>query len=810
MIKSYFQNRLSHFRLLTIIVLVIPLVTYILEKNISTENTRIAVSNTLSIFYNLLAFVGVIAASIRSRRVSKKLSNGWAILAVAQFATFSGDVLWTYNEVILHATPFPSSADAAYLFFYPLFLVGVIFLISTKLKPVEWIKRGLDISIIMSAASLGFWVFLFAPTLVSQTGVSPLEQVLAIAYPVGDLILLFALMVVLYYRSETSYSGSTWILSFSVLLLIITDCIFGLQSLSETYISGNLLDLGWWYSSILIAYAGLYQAVSAKTDTLITNENANVVALRTRIPKLLYYFPYFTIAGAFVLLVVYHDSDLSVKNELIIGVGFIFGFVILRQLIVLHENEQLVKNLTKVLEQLKLQTRNLDNANKDLQEEIVKRNLIQKKLSYDAMHDALTGLANRVLLINRLDHAIEKNIRENKWDYSVLFLDLDNFKAINDVLGHTVGDLALIELGQRLNKCIRSVDTLARFGGDEFVILLENTRKKNVTLSVANRILSELQRPYLYNGNKALITCSIGIVQGISGYKNSEEILRDVDIAMYTAKKGGKSRFEIFTIEMGTAATYQFMVESEFHRAITNNEFILQFQPIYRLQSGSISGFEALLRWEHPMRGLLEPDDFIPIAEDSGAINPIGDWVLNEACSQMHKWHLEYPDSSSMSISVNISGKQIINNGAVERIKEILNNTGLDPARLNLEITENTFIMDQSTINDHLSDLRNMGVSFSIDDFGTGYSSLSNLKIFSINEIKIDKIFAQGIEESNKSYEICKSIINMAHQIGLNTVVEGIEDSEQLRIFQDLQCKFGQGFFLSKPLGAGEAEKLLN
>jgi diguanylate cyclase (GGDEF)-like protein len=676
-----------------------------------------------------------------------------------------------------------------------------------RFNRLEWIKRVLDVSIVLVTLCLVFWICLFKPILSQQTDPEARSLVFMLIYPLADLILFIAVLAVMYFRPKQLSSKSLWFLLLSIAIMSVSDYVFCTGLIENAAHSEDLANIGWWYSTISFTVAGISQS-----ETIVRNSSSVFTDRKERstssnLSNWLLFFPYFLVMVAYVLFILYHNSPLDVTNELLIGVGLIIGLVIIRQILVLFENKQLVGSLTNVLGQLKIQTEDLDRSNQALQKEIEKRNLIQEKLSYDAMHDPLTGLSNRVLFTNRLQHAFEKNKRRPGLDFSVLFLDLDNFKSINDILGHIAGDMALIELGQRLGKCVRAVDTLARFGGDEFVILLENTTDLNVTLSVANRILYELERPFLHNDTKIVVTCSIGIVQSIQNYQNSEDVLRDVDIAMYTAKKTGKAKFEVFNIEMGTAATYQLEVEGELHRAITNKELFLQYQPVINLETNTISGFEALLRWQHPMRGLLEPDDFIPIAEDSGAMKPIGDWVVKSACDQMHEWHMLYPDSRELSISVNFSGKQILRSSMIESLKQILNETGLDPKKFRVEITENTLIMDQKVVNEKISKLRQMGVVLSVDDFGTGYSSLFNLHNFTIDEIKIDKAFAEGISEGRTNFEICKAIIQMAKQLGIATVVEGIETVEQLNVFQALHCDYGQGYFLAHPMTAAEIEQ---
>jgi diguanylate cyclase (GGDEF)-like protein len=561
--------------------------------------------------------------------------------------------------------------------------------------------------------------------------------------------------------------------------------------------------LGWLFSYIIVASAGLYQAYVAqayKESNTIPFHNSFI---QEGLLRLVSYIPYLWVIGAYHLLVFFHNSSQQINSNLLfIGVGFVILVVIIRQIITLNENKDLLSSLRNALGRVKQQAFELDKNNIILQDEIIERQRIQEQLAYDALHDGLTGLANRVLLMDRLNHAIEVTKREYEFTYSILFLDVDNFKTINDRLGHTVGDSVLFEIGQRLKNCTRSLDTVARYGGDEFVILLEYANEKNTAISVLDRILSDLVRPIFLNGKEVLITCSIGIVQEISEYTNSEDVLRDADFALYRAKEKGKAQYEIFDETMRTLAMTRLEIENDLRRAITNREFILNYQPIFLLDKSTIIGLEALVRWQHPLRGLLMPSEFIPAAEETGLILQLGDWVLHEACTQMKYWHKEFPGLNFLSISVNISGKQINHKGFVDNVKHIIDLTGIDPSKLQLEITETALVENQSLVNDVILDLQKIGVTFMIDDFGIGYSSLKYLQNFSVNTIKIDKSFIKDILDGKKGFELIKSIILMAQGMGIETIAEGIEDDEQLKKLISLNCKFGQGYLMAKPMNS--------
>lgn len=782
-----------------VLLLSAPIIFHLITLN-ATPVFRSQVFRVAEILFNLIAMLGLWFAAKRVRLVSKKYHAAWMFLFLASTAVLVGDVIWRFNGNLRIANTIITLSDGIYVFQYLCFFVAMGIFSTQRFNRIEWLKRALDISIILIATLLVFLIFVLKPALNMLESQNRSGEFLLLLYPLADFILMFAALAVIYFKPGRLYLVPFWLILAGLAVMSITDYFFSIHMIKGVYTSGGFVNIGWWYSDLLLGLAGIVQywflTTKRNTDKILEK----TTAFRKWISTSMVYFPYLMVVVTYGLFIFYHNSDLQILRELLTGLGAIIGFVLVRQIIVIIENRQLLHSLSQANHKLKLQTR-------DLQGEIEKSSLIQKKLSYDAMHDALTGLSNRVLFTNRLEHAFEKIKRKPGLIYSVLFLDLDNFKSINDILGHNAGDLALIELGHRLGKCIRTEDTLARFGGDEFVILLENSEDKDVTLSVANRILLELQRPFLHNETRVMVTCSIGIVESIQGYRNPEDVLRDVDIAMYTAKKTGKAKFEIFNIEMGTAATYQLEVEGELHRAITNKELFLQYQPIVNLSTHTIVGFEALLRWQHPMRGLLEPDDFIPIAEDSGAINPIGDWVLRAACEQMQSWNKVSPEVANMFLSINLSGKQILKARLDKSIQQILTETGLKPQQLTLEVTENTLIMDEKLVSEQIKALRALGISISVDDFGTGYSSLYNLNNFYIDEIKIDNLFAENIAPGKKNYAICSSIIHMAKQLGIRTIIEGIEEANQLEIFTSLGCNLGQGYFLARPMLASDVQR---
>ena len=452
----------------------------------------------------------------------------------------------------------------------------------------------------------------------------------------------------------------------------------------------------------------------------------------------------------------------------------------------------------------------LSAVNNQLQIELKERKRVEKQLSHNALHDALTALPNRVLFNDRLQHAMERAKRNEEYQFAVFFLDLDRFKVVNDTCGHDTGDLLLIESAKRLAKCVRSVDTIARFGGDEFVILLEDIKEPAEYQAVAERILHNLSLPSEIGGQKVFVSVSMGIVLNHDQYEQPEEMLRDADIAMYHAKSHGRAHYEVFDLAMREHVMARLEMETDLWKAIENHEFVVHYQPILETVSHHIVGFEALVRWQHPARGLLLPSEFIKIAEEIGLIVPLGYWVLEEACTQIQKWQRQYASEQPLTINVNLSARQCAQTDLVDMVASILKKTGLDPSYLKLELTESLIVEDSEATVTMLLKLREIGVQIQIDDFGTGYSSLSVLHNLPIDTLKIDRTFIQQLEGTNGGMEIVRMILSLAHSLGMKVVAEGVETDYQLSSLQSMSCEYAQGFLFAKPVNHQEVDTLLS
>ena len=437
------------------------------------------------------------------------------------------------------------------------------------------------------------------------------------------------------------------------------------------------------------------------------------------------------------------------------------------------------------------------------------RKMTEQQLLHDAMHDALTDLPNWALFMDRLGIAIAQCKRREDHQFAVLFLDLDRFKNVNDSLGHAVGDLLLISIARRFRAFLRPGDTVARLGGDEFAILADAIESPSDATRIAERINEELGRPFDLQGHEVFTSASIGLALSSTGYDRPEEVLRDADTAMYRAKSLGKARHAIFDQGMHRRAVELLSLETDLRRAVARDEFRVHYQPIVALSTGVLEGFEALVRWDHPVKGLVYPEAFIPLAEETGLIVPLGWNVLHEACGQTVAWQKRFPADEHLTVSVNLSGKQFRQPELVDRIRQILSDTSLDPSRLCLEITESMIMEDAESAVGKMRQLRDVGVELHIDDFGTGYSSLSYLHRLPTHTIKIDRSFVRRMSESNGKSQIVGTIVTLARNLGMRVSAEGLETAEQLAKLRQLECEYGQGFFFSKALEHGDAERLI-
>ena len=464
-----------------------------------------------------------------------------------------------------------------------------------------------------------------------------------------------------------------------------------------------------------------------------------------------------------------------------------------------HAERERAEQAERHVEELNRYVKKLESAGRELEES-------REHFRHAAFHDALTGLPNRSLFSDHLRVALRRAHQNEKYLFGVLFLDLDRFKNINDSLGHPCGDELLKLVARRLEACIRQTDMVARFGGDEFAILLDAIQDVSDAVRVAEKVQEAISAPFKLASHEAITTASIGVALSTSGYTEAEDIIRDADTAMYRAKDRGKARCEIFDTAMHTRAVTLLRLESDLRRALEKDELCVYYQPIVSLASGELHGFEALVRWRHPERGIVSPDDFIPLAEETGLILPIGLRVLWDACNQLRKWQQYSLSNRDLIMSVNLSGKQLMQPDLIQRIEEVLHESQINPWHLKLEITETVVMENPELAAVTLAKLRSLGVRLSIDDFGTGYSSLSYLNRFPVDTLKIDRSFVTSMNAADENLQIVKTIVTLAGNLGMQVVAEGVETEEQLDQLRSLKCQYGQGFYFSRPLDVPDAD----
>ena len=432
------------------------------------------------------------------------------------------------------------------------------------------------------------------------------------------------------------------------------------------------------------------------------------------------------------------------------------------------------------------------------------RKELERQLSHQAFHDPLTDLANRALLLDRVGHAFKRQ----RSPFALLFLDLDNFKNVNDSFGHAAGDELLKGVAARLRTCLRPTDTAARLGGDEFALLLEETRRPDEAIEVAERVLRAMSQPFHLDERESFTQTSIGIAMSTL-VEATDELLRNADIAMYQAKQRGKGTYVVFEPNMHEEALERTELEADLRGAVARDQLLLHYQPIIELASGRIVGLEALLRWDHPDRGVLAPNRFVEIAEESGLIHPIGEWVIDEASRQLAAWQREFPREEPLTMAINLSGRQLENVAILDQIRNLPAAAGVEPSSLLLEITETVMVKNAEKTVEMLTELRQLGAQIAVDDFGMGYSSLHYLHSFPIDLLKVAKPFVDGVARDEQKAAFTRTIMDLCRTLGLTALAEGVESDAQAEVLRNLKCKLGQGFYLSRPLDDADTTALL-
>ncbi len=711
-------------------------------------------------FINDLVFIpaGVVAtatAFLAARRATTPAARrAWRLFGLAFALYCAGDVTWFWLADLAGGTlPFPSLADIGYLGWYPFLLLGLIAI--PRIRTEGRLRELLDLAIVAVGSATIVWFVVIEP--VVQAGADDAAQMLvAVAYPVGDLLTLFALAALFMSRITGTSRTALILFGVGVGLNAVADLAYARLALDSAYTSGAPIDVAYMVGWLALALAGLAQA---------SRRIARPARVGPAEPhRAITFLPYVAVALLYAALVAATFSQSSSQPSLVVGAMLVTLLVVIRQAVTARENARLLRD--------------------------------------QAFRDPLTGLPNRALMADRIDHALRRSERGERRP-ALLYLDVDDFKAINDTLGHPAGDRVLVEIAHRLTSCLRPADSAARLGGDEFAILIEDTSSMAEATAVADRLGLALARPLDLGGRPVSIRASMGIVRFDSADVTGQNMIRDADIAMYEAKRNARGAYRIFEPAMFDATVDRVRLETDLADALQQGQLEVFFQPLVNLASGGVTGVEALLRWNHPTRGLILPDDFIGIAERTGEIIPIGRWVIEEACRVVGRWNTT--GTGPMRANVNVSACQL-EPPFVDDVARILGRFGFDPHLLVLEITESSFSAERPHARQVLDDLRALGVAISIDDFGTGYSALSVLRELPVDELKIDQSFVRALSEGH-SGAVVAAIVQLGRDLDLRVVAEGIELGVQAALVRGLGCDVGQGFILGRPDRAAVVEE---
>jgi diguanylate cyclase (GGDEF)-like protein len=737
----------------------------------------------------LLALPILLPRSIREQARARS-SRGWLdwwmptgsaapiLLAFAILSYIIGQTIWTMNENVLHvAVLFPSWADAGYLASYPFALLAILYLPRERRSPSSRARIVFDAVIATIGVVTFSWYFVLGPSLMHGDA-DMFGRLVGTIYPLCNLILIFCLILLTVRNNLRAMRPVTYLLFVAFSVLAVTDTIYNFQQLHNSYTTGTLLDLGWPLGFLLLGLAArAIYLLPLPQENEETKENKRTAEQNT--PWQIF-IPYAWVPTLGILLFfIWRSGD---HSKLVIGVvagaSVLLSLILVRQVVAVRELHALYVN-----------NDSLEAAN--------------MRLEIQATHDALTGLPNRTFLQKQLEQEAQ-NARENNIPAALLLLDLDRFKEVNDTLGHTVGDLLLQKIGHRLQDHLRSTDLIARLGGDEFAIVLPATDAEGA-IQAARTLAGVLDMPIPVDGHAFSIGGSIGIALTPDHGFDVTTLLRCADVAMYVAKRSQSGHAE-YSLKIDQHSPFKLALMSELRQAIADDRLLIHYQPKVSFSLGTMVGVEALVRWPHPVHGLIPPDDFIPLAERTGLIGPLTRWVLERAVRQCRDWE---QDGLHMNVAVNLSTHTLYDPKLLTTVTDLLQAHEVAPSQLTLEITESMLMEEPERAHVVLADLRTIGVSIAIDDFGTGYSSLSYLKRLPIDEVKIDKAFVHGlgIDADPADAAIVQAVLAMAHPLECAVVAEGVESAEAWAFLQEHGCDLAQGYYCSRPLPAAELEQ---
>lgn len=765
-----------------------------------------------NLLYLSVMYLSAAICALAAARTGPASRRAWRWLALSLFLNGLGETTYAALDLRLGEVPTPSAADALFLLgFYPAFALGCLSLPRARLGRMEALRLLLDVGVVVGAVGVLAWYAVLAG-LFADTSVPVAERLVNAAYPAFDLALLSLLLLLAHRRGRLGLSEA--VLLGALGCFIAGEFIYQLLSSLGAEAYGKLTDVLW---SGGVALLGLAAQVATRPPGPGGRLSLALAELR-RASRLSPYAPYWALALCCALLYETRGVPTLQAGGVFWGTVLVITLVALRQSAALAENARLASDLSAQADQLEsrvqARTAELHQANHalqtltgDLEGEVQRRTAelesSRASLAHQAQHDALTGLPNRTLFEDRLGQAIARAARADS-QLAVLFLDLDGFKHVNDTLGHAAGDALLIEMAQRLQRLLRASDTVARLGGDEFMLLLTELPEQRAVSKVAHKVLEVVARPHDLQGRSVRVSGSIGVSLYPQDGQDVATLHMHADIAMYQAKQAGKADVRFFAPAMNVAARERLELETLLRCALERAELSLHYQPLFQASGGRPLGFEALLRWHSPELGPVSPERFIPVAEDSGLIVPIGEWVLNEACAQLARW--QAAGHAGLQMAVNVSPLQFARHDFVQTVQAALGRHGVRGADLELELTERMIVDDPAQVALTLGALQALGVGIAIDDFGAGHSALSSLLQLPVQTLKIDRSFVQDVAGAQR---VIQAIVSLAHALGLGVVAEGIETPEQLRRIGELGCERAQGFLMGRPLPAAEATQLL-
>jgi diguanylate cyclase (GGDEF)-like protein len=711
----------------------------------------------------MLAVVAVLAGVAIHRPPS---ALPWVLLAAGIALTSVGDWTWVLLERVYGIEPFPSIADGFYLGGIALTVVAVGWMVRGRIPDGD--RAGvLDALIVAVGVGLVSWTFFMAPIVADPAAAIP-EIVFALAYPVLDILLLGVLVRIV--LAPGRREPSLTLIMGALLAMLASDFPYAILALSDGYYTGHIVEAGWLIGSVLWAAAALDPSMRKVAEPV------EVTEIRLSAWRLI------LLAGASLMAPAVLVIQWVTGNPIDVPV-IAAGCVVLFLLVIAR----------------------LGGVVSDLRSTLHQRERLEAELERRALHDPLTGLANRHLFADRLDQALAQ--REEH--VAVLFLDLDDFKTVNDSHGHQAGDELLIAIAGALSRTVRTGDTVARLGGDEFAVLVPSKATEGTARVLADRLLTAVRAPVAVAGRDRSIGASIGISLGVSAGTTGETLMREADIAMYVAKGEGKGGSSVFDPRTHASVVRSIGLRGDLERAIRHREFELHYQPIIDIATGDLAGVEALVRWQHPTRGLLPPADFIPVAESTGSMVALGQWILEAACSQAVSWSAPgRPLADGRFMSVNLSTVQLTHPGFVDHVAEVVRRSGLPATQLLVEVTESAS-PDERAVSATLNQLHDTGIRLAIDDFGTGYASMGRLPFTPFEMIKIDRSLVALVASDARAESVVTGITDLARRLGATCVAEGVEQADQLVRLRQMGCQLAQGFHFSPALPAAELETLL-